>query len=186
VELLLHAKILGPHPVGTSFYVGSQQTDPTQWATAIGHAAHIFLQCQRQGVGLEPLNVGGGLPAQYRTPVPPLENYVETITNAIARHFGDSTPQLMIEPGRYMVADAGILRSQVLLIARRGNHDRRRWVYLDAGCYNGLPETQGERFVIQSGPHTIPSPANRPSLRVQPVTALISSMIGRGTRCRPR
>ena len=52
----------------------------------------------------------------------------------------------MIEPGRYMVADAGILRCQVLLIAHHGDHDQRRWVYLDAGRYNGLTETQDERI----------------------------------------
>jgi ornithine decarboxylase len=60
----------------------------------------------------------------------------------------------MIEPGRYLIADAGLLRTEVLLIARHGNHDRRRWVYLDAGRYNGLAETQGEaiRYPIRT-PH---------------------------------
>jgi ornithine decarboxylase len=53
-------------------------------------------------------------------------------------------PELMIEPGRYLVGDAGLLHSQVVLIARRGGRDDRRWVYLDAGRYNGLPETQHE------------------------------------------
>ena len=146
IELLVHAKALGLRPVGTSFHVGSQQTDPKQWAIAIGHAARIFHGCQRQGVMLDLLNVGGGLPAQYRTPVPPLADYVETIMAAVKRDFAGSAPQLMIEPGRYMVAEAGILRAQVLLIARHGYHDQRRWVYLDAGLYNGLAETQGERI----------------------------------------
>jgi ornithine decarboxylase len=145
VELLIRAKALGLRPVGTSFHVGSQQTDPTQWSAALGHAARIFHGCHRQGVGLDLLNVGGGLPAQYRTPVPPLANYVEAILGGVDRHFGGSAPQLIIEPGRYMVADAGILRSQVLLIAQHGN-DQQRWVYLDAGRYNGLTETQGERI----------------------------------------
>jgi ornithine decarboxylase len=45
-----------------------------------------------------------------------------------------------------MVGDAGLLRSQVLLVARHDSHDGRRWVYLDAGRYNGLAETQGERI----------------------------------------
>lgn len=146
VELLVRAKALGLRPVGTSFHVGSQQTDPTQWSTAIDHAARIFHRCQRQGVVLDLLNVGGGLPALYRTTVPPLATYVETITAAVSRNFGGSVPQLMIEPGRYMVADSGFLRAQVLLIARHGNHDQRRWVYLDAGRYNGLAETLGERI----------------------------------------
>ena len=120
VDLLVRAKALGLRPVGISFHVGSQQTDPMQWATAIGHAAHIFRGCQRQGVFLDLLNVGGGLPAQYRSPVPPLASYVEAITGAVSRHFGGSAPQLMIEPGRYMVGEAGILRAQVLLIAQHG------------------------------------------------------------------
>ena len=64
IELLVHAKALGLRPVGTSFHVGSQQTDPKQWAIAIGHASRIFHGCQRQGLMLDLLNVGGGLPAQ--------------------------------------------------------------------------------------------------------------------------
>ena len=153
-ELLVRAKALGMQPIGVSFHVGSQQTDPAQWSIAIGHAAGIFRSCARQGVELGMLNVGGGLPAQYRIPVPPLAQYIDTITTAVAREFGGSPPQLMIEPGRYMVGDAGILRSQVLLIAHHGNHDSRRWVYLDAGRYNGLAETQGEsiRYPIRT-PH---------------------------------
>ncbi|MGA3402385.1 MAG: type III PLP-dependent enzyme [Acetobacteraceae bacterium] len=143
-ELLVRAKLLGLRPIGVSFHVGSQQTDPDQWAIAIGHASGVFRSCQRQGVALELLNVGGGLPAHYRAPVPPLARYAETITAAVARHFAGSPPLLMVEPGRYLVGDAGILRSTVLLIARHGNHDPRRWVYLDAGRYNGLAETQGE------------------------------------------
>ncbi len=143
-QLLVRAKALGLRPMGLSFHVGSQQTDPGQWAIAIGHAAGVFRSCQRQGVALELLNVGGGLPAQYRAPVPPLARYVDAVTSAVARHFAGSSPQLMVEPGRYLVGDAGILRSQVLLIARHGSRDPRRWVYLDAGRYNGLAETQGE------------------------------------------
>lgn len=145
-EFLVRARALGLRPVGVSFHVGSQQTDPGQWDMAIGHAASVFRTCERQGVRLELLNVGGGLPSHYRTPVPPLARYTEAITSAVCRHFAGSAPELMIEPGRYMVGDAGILRSRVLLIARHGNHDQRRWVYLDAGRYNGLAETQGERI----------------------------------------
>lgn len=146
VELLLRAREIGLHPVGVSFHVGSQQTDPSQWRSAIGQAASIFRACAREGLRLELLNVGGGLPAHYRSPVPPLGDYTDTINTAVERHFGPSAPQLMIEPGRYLVGDAGLLRSRVLLIANRGGRDARRWVYLDAGRYNGLAETQGERI----------------------------------------
>lgn len=139
-ELLVRAKLLGLRPVGVSFHVGSQQTDPMQWAVAIGIAAGVFRDCSRQGIALELLNVGGGLPAHYRAPVPPLSSYAEAILSSVSAQFGSAAPRIMVEPGRYLVGDAGVLRSQVLLIARHG----RRWVYLDAGRYNGLAETQGE------------------------------------------
>jgi ornithine decarboxylase len=148
-ELLVHARSLGLRPVGVSFHVGSQQTDPGRWNVAIGHAARVFHACQRQGVPLHLLNLGGGLPAHYRAPVPTLERYAEEITTSVVRHFGASTPQLMIEPGRYLTGDAGILRSRVLLISRHGDQDPRRWVYLDSGRYNGLAETQGESIHYQ-------------------------------------
>ena len=145
-HLLAHAASLGLRPAGVSFHVGSQQTDPSQWAGAIGAAAGVFAACARAGVGLDLLDLGGGLPAQYRTPVPPLGAYAETILASVRQHFAGSAPALMIEPGRYLAGDAGLLRAQVLLIARHGGHEGRRWVYLDAGRYNGLAETQGERI----------------------------------------
>jgi len=146
VELLLQARALGLDPKGLSFHVGSQQTDPLQWSQPIAVAAQIFHACAKHGLNLAFLNVGGGLPAQYRTPVPVLDTYAEVVEIALRQHFGDSRPEIIIEPGRYLVGDAGILRSEVLLVARKSRHARKRWVYLDAGRYNGLPETQGERI----------------------------------------
>ena len=50
----------------------------------------------------------------------------------------------MIEPGRYLVADAGVLRSEVVLVSRRSIEDQERWVYLDCGKFHGLAETMDE------------------------------------------
>jgi ornithine decarboxylase len=143
-ELLGRARMLGLRPCGVSFHVGSQQTDPAQWTAAIAAAAGIFRSCAGFGLDLDFLNVGGGLPAQYRTPIPPLADYAAAIDAALRKHFGSAQPELVIEPGRYLVGDAGVLRSCVLLIAKKSRRAARRWVYLDAGRYNGLPETQGE------------------------------------------
>jgi ornithine decarboxylase len=54
-------------------------------------------------------------------------------------------PQIIVEPGRYIVGDAGVLRSHVLLVAQ-SRQAKARWVYLDVGRYNGLAEVQGERI----------------------------------------
>lgn len=145
-ELLIEARRLGLKPVGVSFHVGSQQTDPQQWVAAIGHAAGIFRACAAQGVALDLLNLGGGLPAHYRSPVPQLAVYGDAIAGALAAQFGGSRPRILIEPGRYLVGDAGLLRATVLLVARKSAHAKRRWIYLDAGRYNGLAETLGERI----------------------------------------
>ena len=145
-DLLNHARAIGLRPIGVSFHVGSQQTDPAQWRAPIAAAAAIFYDCAGFGLDLEFLNVGGGLPAQYRTPIPRLSDYAETIDDALRDQFGVSRPEIIIEPGRYLVGDAGVLRSAVLLIAKKSRRAARRWVYLDAGRYNGLPETQGERI----------------------------------------
>ncbi len=145
-DLLPHARSLGLRPRGLSFHVGSQQTDPTQWQAPIAAAAGIFHACARRGLELAFLNVGGGLPAQYRTPIPPLDAYAEVIDEALRKHFGGARPEIVIEPGRYVVGDAGVLRSEVLLIAKKSRQAEKRWVYLDAGRYNGLPETQAERI----------------------------------------
>jgi ornithine decarboxylase len=113
---------------------------------AIEATAAIFRACAHSGIALDFLNLGGGLPAHYRRPILPLQNYAEVIHGALMKHFGGSRPEIIIEPGRYLVADAGVLRATVLLIARKAAAAKERWVYLDAGRYNGLAETQGERI----------------------------------------
>jgi ornithine decarboxylase len=145
-DLLVTARQLGLRPIGVSFHVGSQQTDPQAWSGAISHAAWVFRACAHRGVDLELLNLGGGLPAHYRAPVPPLEDYGAAIEAALQREFGSARPKLLIEPGRYLVGDAGLLRTEILLISKKSPHERARWVYLDAGLYNGLDETLDERI----------------------------------------
>jgi len=145
-DLLKYAPRLGMRPIGVSFHVGSQQTDPAQWRAAIAGATGVFRACRRAGLDLELLNVGGGLPAHYRAAVPALAAYGEAIHRGLAESFGASMPRIIVEPGRHLVGDAGMLRTQVLLVAQKSRRAAERWVYLDAGRYNGLPEAQGERI----------------------------------------
>jgi ornithine decarboxylase len=145
-DLLVAARGRGLCPVGLSFHVGSQQTNPEAWTSALAHAAWVFRACARRGVTLELLNLGGGLPGHYRARVPRLAAYTEVIEKALGREFGGSRPRILIEPGRYLVADAGLLRTEILLISRKSAHERERWIYLDAGLYNGLDETHDERI----------------------------------------
>jgi ornithine decarboxylase len=140
VELLGRAGPLGLEPRGVSFHVGSQQLHPEAFVRGIAAAATVLSELR-----LELLNLGGGLPVSYKEPVPPLAAFASAITDAVADVF-DQPPRLMIEPGRAVVAAAGVLRTEVVLVAHRAG---RRWVYLDVGRYGGLAETENEAIVYR-------------------------------------
>lgn len=153
-NLMRIAGTLGLDPYGVMFHVGSQQTKPKQWDTAIATSKQFFEQLSLDGISLKMLNLGGGFPAHYRTEVPPIECYTQEITESLARHFPEGLPELLAEPGRYIVAEAGIIQSEVVLIAKKSERDDVRWVYLDIGKFGGLIETMEEaiEYVIRT-PH---------------------------------
>lgn len=161
-DLLRRAQTLGLKPHGISFHVGSQQTDPEQWDAAIAEAAELFRALEKSGVQLELVNLGGGLPARYLSEVPAVARYGEAISDSMHKHFGNQMPEMILEPGRGLVGDAGVIQAEVVLIAERHNGAASRWVYLDIGKFGGLPETIGEaiKYRIRTprdGGETVPS-----------------------------
>jgi ornithine decarboxylase len=143
-DLLVAAKDRGVIPHGVSFHVGSQQRDPAQWDAAIAQAAWVFRECEARGVPLTMLNMGGGFPTRYRRDIPGMPAYGNAIRESLTRHFGNRLPEIIVEPGRQMVGDAGIIQTEVVLISRKTKNDPRRWVYLDIGKFGGLAETMDE------------------------------------------
>ena len=148
LDLVLRAAALGLRP-GIAFHVGSQQPDVTAWDIGIATAAKLFAEAGAQGVAMTRLNLGGGFATAHRTGVPSLEAYATTIAAALDTHFPGNRPELLLEPGRVLVADAGLLRTEVVLVANRGG---RRWVYLDIGRYNGLAEAENEAIAYRFEP----------------------------------
>jgi ornithine decarboxylase len=144
VELLALAGSMGLLPWGISFHVGSQQTDPAQWDPAIRTSRDVFLALERRGIRLPMLNLGGGFPATYRQPVPPLECYAERILASLRTHFGAAVPAIVVEPGRGLVGDAGVIETEVVLVSRKGEPEDDTWVYVDIGKFGGLAETADE------------------------------------------
>lgn len=149
VDLLQQAAKLDLHPHGVSFHVGSQQTDPTRWDSGIAAAAEVFAELSEVGIELEMLNIGGGFPAQYVDEIPGVGRYGEAIGAAIDRHFAATgRPKIVSEPGRCLTADAGVLRTEVVSV-RRAFDGGDRWIYVDAGKFGGLAETEGEAIVYR-------------------------------------
>jgi len=144
VRLLLKAKRLGLDAYGVSFHVGSQQTDLGQWDHALRRVSQLFADAQRLGVELRMINLGGGMPARYRAGVRPIEDYATAIMDALVRHFGPALPEIVIEPGRSIAGDAGVIQAEIVLISRKSDNDPVRWIYLDIGKFSGLAETMDE------------------------------------------
>lgn len=147
--LLARARDAGLRPHGLGFHPGSQQTDADGWRRGIAAAARAV---ELFGAPVPELNVGGGFPTVHDAgAVPDLAACAAAVRGALAAHaevpgVGTWRPALVAEPGRAIVADAGVLVSEVVLVAQRAG---RRWVYLDVGRYQGLAETEGEMIVYR-------------------------------------
>jgi ornithine decarboxylase len=151
-DILELAHKLGLVAHGISFHVGSQQHNVESWDRALASTAAIFRTCAERGIALSTVNLGGGFPAKYVRRTPKLESYGKAIFRSLRRHFGNAIPETIVEPGRGLVGNAGIIEAEVVLIAKRSPEDELRWVYLDIGKFHGLAETIGEsiRYPIRT------------------------------------
>jgi len=151
-DVLEHAYRQGLEAYGVSFHVGSQQGNTEAWDSALAMAADVFRACGERGIILSMVNLGGGFPTKYLKDVPAVEAYGNSIFNALRRHFGNRIPETIIEPGRGMVGNAGLIETEVVLVSKKSDADEVRWVYLDIGKFGGLAETMDEsiRYPIRS------------------------------------
>ena len=147
-EIMVRAREKGLVPYGISFHVGSQQTVVEPHFSAIGLASMVFDDLEEEGIHLEAIDIGGGFPAQYRDTIPAIEDFAEAITEGIERHFEDRKVKVLMEPGRYIVADAGVLRAEVVLVSYHKEINNTRWVYLDIGKFSGLVEAEAIQYRI--------------------------------------
>jgi len=135
---------LGLEVYGVSFHVGSQQRDIGEWDSAIAHCTYIFQSALEMGIKLKMINLGGGFPAKYLKPTPKLELYAKEITRFLTEDFGDEIPEIIIEPGRSLVADSGVIVSEVISTSYKSKYSPNKWVYIDIGMFGGLIETINE------------------------------------------
>jgi ornithine decarboxylase len=151
-DVLEHAHRLGLEAYGVSFHVGSQQKNQHAWDRALASAAAIFRECGERGINLSMVNLGGGFPTKYLKNVPTVKTYGTAIFRALRKHFGNAIPETIIEPGRGMVGNAGIIEAEVVLVSKKSAEDDVRWVYLDIGKFGGLAETMDEsiRYPIKT------------------------------------
>ena len=146
--LLDYAKSVGLTPLGFSFHVGSQTRRAEFWEPTLDEMGAIWDAAHEAGHELTLLNIGGGFPAFYGEAIDAPEVYARSVMDMVEAHF-PGAQTIMAEPGRGLVAEAGVIACEVLLTSRKSERDVHRWVYLDIGRFSGLAETEGEAIRYQ-------------------------------------
>lgn len=96
--------------IGIGNHIGSQLTDLSPFVDAVDRLVEVVDQLLAQGVELEHINIGGGLGVNYQNETPPsIQEYAATLIQKLAHY----SQEIILEPGRAIVANAGILLTRV-------------------------------------------------------------------------
>jgi ornithine decarboxylase len=156
LAILQRAESRGLKAAGLSVHVGSQQMKAKGWQKALSTIAETVRSLRAKGIILDYINLGGGLPAvgytdrSGRSLVPPLNDIFVAIRagmQEIKRASGKDLHFIM-EPGRYLVADQGAIKAQVIRMTTRQlpNGEHQYWLYISCGKFSGLYETDALQF----------------------------------------
>jgi len=119
-------------PVGISVHIGSQIQTAEPFGAALEAVANLIRELQTDGIRIKFVDAGGGLGIDYLPssssfdPVAAMGKYAA----ALERSLGELDVRLLLEPGRFLVAQAGALLARVLYVKRNG---AKTFVITDAG-----------------------------------------------------
>ncbi len=119
---LRHVEVVGIHQ-----HIGSQITEVAPFVDALGRVAELMRGLRARGFGIRYLDIGGGLGITYHDETPPIPREVAQAVLPIIRDLGCT---VVLEPGRFLVGNAGILVTQVLYVKRT---PAKTFVIVDAG-----------------------------------------------------
>jgi len=133
LDLYLQAKDLpGINPIGIDCHIGSQLTEVEPFCEALDRLLALLDQLGDAGIEIKHLDIGGGLGVQYRDEsIPAVDVYID----ALITRLGDRTLTLVFEPGRSIVAMAGVLLTQVNYLKTT---PYRNFALVDAGMNDML------------------------------------------------
>jgi ornithine decarboxylase len=131
--------------IGLSFHIGSQTLHPHMWFESLDLVSNLWNKLKNLDYNLKILNIGGGFPSVYDQEITDLPVYCSVIKDTIKQKFGE-IENIFAEPGRAMVADAGIMIAESILVSQKDINDTDKWLYLNIGRFGGLYSTDGEIF----------------------------------------
>lgn len=131
-DLIKKAFDMGLVVEGLSFHVGSQCTNFDNYTVALQITADILNDSRKKGYNLNLVDIGGGFPVPYDSQVPQFEKLADIINSECSRLFPKDV-EVLAEPGRFMVATAGTLVSEIIGKARR---DGKIFYHINDGVYH--------------------------------------------------
>jgi diaminopimelate decarboxylase len=119
-------------PVGISVHIGSQIQSAEPFGAALAGVAQLIRELEADGVQIKFVDAGGGLGIDYRSSDSTFDPAVEMARYAAAveRSLEGLQVRLLLEPGRFLIAQAGALVARVLVVKRNGS---KTFVITDAG-----------------------------------------------------
>ncbi|MBN2352247.1 MAG: type III PLP-dependent enzyme [Spirochaetales bacterium] len=117
---------------GLSFHVGSQCGNLDNYTKALAVTAAVFRDARQKGFPLKLVDMGGGFPVPYDAQTVPFERLAETLNTEIERLFPEDV-ELLAEPGRFIVATAACLVSEIIGKARRNG---KIFYHINDGVYH--------------------------------------------------
>jgi diaminopimelate decarboxylase len=121
------ASLPGIAPIGLHLHIGSQITAIEPFTMAYQRGIDLFAEIRASGIALRRLDLGGGFGVRYRNETPVAPAAFAAMVEALVAGLD---AELVFEPGRALVAEAGALVSSVIYRKESGG---RRFLILDAG-----------------------------------------------------
>ncbi|WP_029520267.1 diaminopimelate decarboxylase [Persephonella sp. IF05-L8] len=114
--------------VGIHCHIGSQIMDVSPYKEAVEKTVELVLKLQKKGINLKHIDIGGGLGIKYK----PEDNppHPKELAEVVIPAVRETGLKLLIEPGRSLIGEAGILVSQVLFLKDKGD---KHFIIIDAG-----------------------------------------------------
>jgi ornithine decarboxylase len=132
MKLIRRAADAGLKVEGLSFHVGSQCTHFDNYTAALAITSEIFNEARRKGHDLNLVDIGGGFPVPYDAQSPRFERLAGLLNAEFGRLFPDDI-EIIAEPGRFIVATAAVLISEIIGKARR---DGKIFYHINDGVYH--------------------------------------------------
>ena len=131
-KLIQQAFDIGLKVEGISFHVGSQCTNFDNFTSALAITSEIFNDARKKGFNLNLVDIGGGFPVPYDPQVPEFRVLAALLNSEFKRLFPDDI-EILAEPGRFIVATAATLVSEIIGKARR---DGKMFYHINDGVYH--------------------------------------------------